>query len=313
MADAQVEETLESLLRAARNAGVRVSRDQLRRWQREGLIPRPRQRGRGRGLGTEVLYPPGSTRQLVRLCELRKQMRSHDAIGWALWWEGFPIAESRIQAQLERQLTFAERTRAAVKKQLIEWELDEDRDLVGVLERVAQIRLAPELGAIRRRTRRAKFATFIGAILRTFAGFPADLTKDDDASIVARGFGLRDPTEAGPTLKGAAAILDPRKLRRALGSATFAEICAARDDVCAVLDVLGAVNAFVALTMGRGPAPKVLETLASPSPADGSHMVLLWLAAKNLPQAREVYEGTLARLRSISAGTLSAEEAFKDD
>ena len=47
------------LLEVAKVAGFVVTPQQLARWHRVGLLPRPVQRGQGRGRGTVTLYPGG--------------------------------------------------------------------------------------------------------------------------------------------------------------------------------------------------------------------------------------------------------------
>lgn len=72
-------------------AGFPVSEDQLARWHRRGLLPRPSQRPLGRGRGTITIYPPGSGMQLVALCEVRRHVRSLEMAGFQLWWDGFDV------------------------------------------------------------------------------------------------------------------------------------------------------------------------------------------------------------------------------
>ena len=96
MEHAAPEEPVDQLLRYA-------SRTQLRRYQGEGLIPRPTQRGLGRGLGTEVLYPPGTTQQLHALrAHLKK--RSFAVARWCLWWDGYAVSEVRVRELMTEAL-----------------------------------------------------------------------------------------------------------------------------------------------------------------------------------------------------------------
>lgn len=99
MVHAAGEEPVEELVAAAQ-----VTRDQLRRYQREGLIPRPRQVGLGRGRGTRVLYPAGSTKQLLALRALLKIPYSFAVAMWQLWWEGFDVGEAQFRELLVSEL-----------------------------------------------------------------------------------------------------------------------------------------------------------------------------------------------------------------
>ena len=82
-------------------AGHVVSEDQLARWHRAGLIPRPRQRSLGRGNGTESLYPIGTSVQVIALCELKTNERRLDLIGFLLWWDGFDVDPALVRRVIE--------------------------------------------------------------------------------------------------------------------------------------------------------------------------------------------------------------------
>ncbi|MGH1573237.1 hypothetical protein ACRAWG_24430 [Methylobacterium sp. P31] len=83
----------DALLAQLATEGIAVTRDQLSRWQREDLIPRPIQRGLGRGAGSETRYPLHACAQVRRVAELMEQYGRVDRVGWQLWWEGFDIHE----------------------------------------------------------------------------------------------------------------------------------------------------------------------------------------------------------------------------
>lgn len=80
--------------------GIAVTRDQLSRWQREGLIPRPTQRGLGRGAGSETRYPLQACAQVRRVAELMKLCSRFERVGWKLWWEGFDVHERHWRSVL---------------------------------------------------------------------------------------------------------------------------------------------------------------------------------------------------------------------
>ena len=86
-------EPLQKVLDGVQEEGTEISRSQLHRWQRGGVIPRPRQRGLGRDNGSDSLYPPGTTRQVIRVCELLKEDRSLTRARWRLWAEGFALPD----------------------------------------------------------------------------------------------------------------------------------------------------------------------------------------------------------------------------
>jgi len=83
--------TEQELLAAARRQGHKVSADQLKRWRRADLIPRPVQAHQPGVRGSRTTYPPGTLRQLVRVCELHTHFRKLDRVRFELWWAGeFP-------------------------------------------------------------------------------------------------------------------------------------------------------------------------------------------------------------------------------
>jgi hypothetical protein len=74
-----------------------ISAAQLARWHRAGLLPRPRQRPLGRGRGTETIYPPGTSVQVVALCQIKAEEHRLDRVAFRLWWEGFAIEPDIIR------------------------------------------------------------------------------------------------------------------------------------------------------------------------------------------------------------------------
>jgi hypothetical protein len=87
-------------LQEANLAGFVVSPQQLARWHRMGLLPRPVQRGKGRGRGTVTLYPGGTSRQLVELCSARSGTRDLVRVGFRMWWRGFDVDPTLVERVL---------------------------------------------------------------------------------------------------------------------------------------------------------------------------------------------------------------------
>ncbi len=83
-----------------------VSRRQFDRRRGLGLVPGPiNRRRRKTGYGTEVEYPEGARRQLIRELELEDMgVRGPVALRLALWAEGYRITERRLRGDLK---TFA--------------------------------------------------------------------------------------------------------------------------------------------------------------------------------------------------------------
>src|SRR3954451_24894047 len=100
--DIGAEISADELLDRLQAAGRRVTRDQLRRWHREGLIPRPSQKGLGRAQGSESFYPASVYAQASRVSALLGKGLAFERIGWSLWWEGFEVDERHWRPVLEK-------------------------------------------------------------------------------------------------------------------------------------------------------------------------------------------------------------------
>ena len=87
-------------MEAATGAGFVVTPQQLARWHRIGLLPRPVQRGQGQGRGTVTLYPEGTSRQLVELCRDRSGTRDLIRVGFRMWWRGFDVDATLVERVL---------------------------------------------------------------------------------------------------------------------------------------------------------------------------------------------------------------------
>lgn len=103
-------ETSEEILEAAN-----VTTRQLERWCYEGLFER-RQRSLGRGRGTETIYPLGTKRRVLRLCEILKRNIPLRDARWFLWWEGHDINMELVRDYI-REVTdeFRSQAKTALK------------------------------------------------------------------------------------------------------------------------------------------------------------------------------------------------------
>ncbi len=75
-----------------------VSPSQVHEWVMAGLLPptaRQVSLGGNRGFRTERL--PGVEEQLIALCRLRHQTKSHDRLALLLWLDGWPIDSARVR------------------------------------------------------------------------------------------------------------------------------------------------------------------------------------------------------------------------
>jgi hypothetical protein len=175
----------------AKANGERVTKEQLARWHRAGLIPQPETRHRTGQRGTESTYPPSTAVQAVAASQVLARERNLGRAAFRLWWEGYPIgvaAARDLAEKLARDLDH--RTR-------------EFADLIGSSgkltrkgeERIADLSAAPP--AIRHVHRRVAergnepkaFAELITAIGRLVVRGDST-TPAEDAALIEHGLGL---------------------------------------------------------------------------------------------------------------------------
>src|SRR5260370_8260751 len=94
-------ETTEALIAHVSSYGFPVTKTELTRWHRAGLLPRPQRRSLGRGRGMVSIYPPGTTDQLLALCTIHRSEKRLPYVAWRLWWEGYNVPLSAIRGFLE--------------------------------------------------------------------------------------------------------------------------------------------------------------------------------------------------------------------
>ena len=287
-----------------------VTRLQLHRWQREGLLPRPRQRGLGYGRGSDVLYPAGSTKQAVAIRGLLASQRSFDYARWQLWWEGLAIPENQIRRLLEEQLRDYENHRAAVRavldfedapRRLTERELDERYRRMD--EAVAGRLGNKSLRQWRRRTGRDEFANFLLLVNEIATGSLGPGRGQDDVALLVKALGLQKTGEFG-ALQAICRLQDPVKLRQALARATDNDLRDARSELRALVERLSPLVDDVATMMGRGVA-ELVKLVRAPVVPLGAQLLgmLVWLSLRESDRMMRVYPIVLEAANSLGAGT----------
>lgn len=285
-------ETTETLIAAAAAHGHAVTETQLIRWHREGLLPPIGQplarRFLGRGRGSETVYPAGTGRQLLALCELHAHERRLMPLGWSLWWRGYAVSPALIRAALQQ---LAENWSHTV------WRVRNE----GVPDTPRRTRIdQPPLRAARDRTGRKGFDVFRELMVQIMTDTVGEWTAEEREAF-ERAMGLdrarRDhvgdiePWYQGDTVEDARALagaITPHRLRASVASAsaeTFAtargelrEFLALLDDVRHVAERLAGQGAF-----GLGAAPRI-DALADD---DVMAFFLLWLSFWRLPGIAE--------------------------
>lgn len=178
----------DQLLAAGRRVEPSLTRWQLARWHRRGLLPAPRVTSLGRGKGTASLYPQGSVDQLEALLAAHRRWRRLDRVALDLWWQGLPVPELAV-------LEFLDRVAGSVVES-IGW-LRSHEDPLGAVEATAD---SPELPSpirrLRKRLGRADFHTLLWIFAQVATGEFVALDVDsitgacDQANIIERAFGL---------------------------------------------------------------------------------------------------------------------------
>lgn len=145
MPDAAPEISRADLLLRLREHGVEVTPDQLVRWHKRGLLPRPRRQPLGRGRGMESRYPlialpqAYATRLLLDVFP-----RDLDSVGWCLWCFGFPVDELARSWLVEE----VGRLNALLREGLQTFEEERSTNPISAL---AEGRVPRGWGAVRRR------------------------------------------------------------------------------------------------------------------------------------------------------------------
>lgn len=211
------DQTREQVLLTAADAGCPVSAEQLARWHRAGLLPRPRQRSLGRGLGTVTVYPPGTASQVVALCRIRSGHRSLDRAAFQLWWEGFAVDPEKVWAPLTQ-----------VAKTL-------DSDLATI--RAGQGAVAVRLGGLADRRIGRQRLKRLEATIRSAAEKETDpVTSWSDLELPSMPPSIDELLDVVvPVLVGALRGLQSVEL---VNQTSFDELCAARDEAKEVLDAV---------------------------------------------------------------------------
>jgi hypothetical protein len=241
-AEQSQEESVEELILRASDAGDEVSKEQLRRWHRADLLPRPRQDSRGRA-GSEVFYPAGTADPLLALLALKRRYpKSLAKVGWGLWWLGFPVPE-----RLAREFIVAviERNRKFIGELVTpEGELTEKAELV--LDRAGEVTI--DSGAVRRARRRVgtdEFDGFMQSLLMVGSGH-SQMVKLEDLEVLEHGMAMdrartdKLPSTGRPWLEGSdpredfeqiGALSDPTAQRGAVDAASDEQLRQTRDAV----------------------------------------------------------------------------------
>lgn len=166
-------EEANAVLAAIEAEGYQLTRNQLRRWHRFGVVGRPIQIHQG-ARGSIVFYPPGTTALLLVACEIAKSERRLDRIIWILWWRG----QTSPDMGARRLMRNVADTQSRTLKQLISDEGVLSEGAQCSLDEADRARVRPSLAMIRRRSGTQSFGEVLQSLLLVGAGRSNELTDD---------------------------------------------------------------------------------------------------------------------------------------
>jgi hypothetical protein len=304
-------ESTNDLISLARTRGFRVSKHQLARWHRSGLLPLPQERRfLGRGVGSQTIYPTGTGAQLLALLEIHARERRLPYVAWLLWWEGYrsPIRR-HVRKFLDRPIGLVEKAiQSKIDPRDFEW-----RRLTEKSFRRA-----------RRRTGRKRFPQFVGLILDAARGKEARLDPRE-AELVEKGLALdsaRDDRirgaepwlsgEIDDVLKSFGEALRPDKLRQNLRVADDQTLESARDEVRSFLTVLKEFGSISKLIFGpHAFGFDVFRDLDASEPLIQSFLLLMWLELRTQPNLLGALNGLISSLPHPSEQTTAFDGLLK--
>jgi hypothetical protein len=285
-------ETAEALIAQMSSRGFHVTKTELARWHRAGLLPRPQRHSLGRGRGMFSIYPQGTADQLLALCTIHRSEKRLPYVAWCLWWEGYPISIASIRHFLEGA---REQWQQGIEglRQLHE----HPEQLTKLLDHTAVIRFSHKtLAQARKRVGRKNFPTFMRVLADvgsgTFEGYAINPeTEVDERWIVEKGLGLQRArtnrlADAEPWLTGDTGVvlqelssrLRHHPLGEDLSTMSESELTEARDQVRCFLAAFESISKTFDLMFSRGAFG--FSVLASAirefEPQDQAIMLLFW-------------------------------------
>src|SRR6266702_2560684 len=260
------EETTEALIAHVSSYGFPITKTELARWHRAGLLPRPQRRSLGRGRGMVSIYPPGTTDQLLALCTIHCSEKRLPYVAWRLWWEGYTVPLSAIRE-------FLEGARAQWQQGIEEIrQLQEHPEQISkLLNRFKVMRISRKvITQARKRVGRENFPTFIKVLADvgsgTFEGYAINPERGiDERWIVEKGLGLQQARtnrladaepwltgDTGATLQELSSHLRDHPLGEDLSTVSEAELTDAREEVRCFLSAFEGMSSTLDRMFSRG-------------------------------------------------------------
>lgn len=293
-------ETKKDILAAVNSGDYSVSPDQLRRWHRVGILPRPKQDHLGRR-GSQTVYPSGTTDQVIEICRIQQKERRFAFIAWELWWNGFEVEPQVIRKFMKRSVDEWEKAKLKISG------LDTEA-LNSKIEASGEARFKNKvIRKARKRIGRKNFPDFFKAQLAVGLGTYSKQTLEaqSDQMMVEKAFDLERAREQqigeirpwmnGEQLNEASKFFGQLEFSVILSNITDEELTQARNLSCVLNDSLVAAGQVMDKTFGKSAfAFSAIGSLLKSSPAIIQPLIILfWLALQRNKDTREAVKFTI--------------------
>jgi hypothetical protein len=288
---------LDELLRTVEAKGFRVSRDQLDRWRKKGLVPTPELHSLGRGRGRIALYPASTVTQLLVIAQLLERSRDFDVARWQLFLGGFSVGMPKLRAQLEAVLAESMQKREDVRAGTLGDDDEVARRYETHIAKFDSDRTdSPLVRYVRGRVRGPRRTAFSMLAIQMGAGVYPGIGGSEDITLVADAIGEDAKEHLTPEMFPLISrLLAPEQRSRALAAASDDVLLTARDEFVGVIPL---ARRIFGLVPGIGDT-LALEALSDPMwPAPD--YFLLWLAYREHPTTREVIDYLTASLPPLT-------------
>ena len=318
--------TTADLLRAAAEAGFKVSEPKLRRLARAGIFCAGR-RGPGRGCAqvrTSSRYPKSADELLIAICGIMQQVRGLRLVGWELWWRGRLVDDKYWLRPLRKAaLSMDHHLLRLWRRGFSGNEGAASDELMAAIDQLKTADIdEPVIWQVRNRLRNSeRFQTFMVMMfevaLGRFEGLVRVCSEDADAAdneqILRRGLGfhraqrdrapdgtvlLPKKAEADAPIANLSRSLRGKSMQAVLRHATETQICKARDELRLLFDILSRVGAHLEKLQGKDAfGLGSIQTVARSRHTHMQSMLLLWIAVGEDSELRANTRELLESLR----------------
>lgn len=277
-----------------------VTKSQVDRWVRRGLLPRPTTENLGGRRGKRSVYPAEMVEQVGALTEALTFDRRLDRAGFLIWWWGYEVDRKMVRDYL--------RTIAASWDQaLMELRaLAEDQAaLEQLIEDSSRARVRnTSIGRVRRRIGRGSFPTVFRILMQvatgSFTGLHVDYATDENEGLLfEKAIGLsRARTDPMPDGMGPWLSSDPEEnlsdlssimaepLSDTVNDTPEDELAKASDELRPIIQLLAAMSPALEAKKGPGAygVTELGRLLGGMSVDDLGQFFVLWLRLRTQPE-----------------------------